>query len=321
MMLLFIVTRCVFRNVIIEVTLLAIGIILLVKGSDLLVESAEKLALAAGVPVLIVGFTLVAAGTSVPELVVDTGAALAGVGELAVGDIVGSNIVNICLAMGVAALVRPVVVERSIMKMELPATIGVSLLFLLVASDGTIGRLDGLVLIAAAPVFFYLILRKWKNAGQPPLRIGSASLADVVLLVVGLAAVLIGGKATLDAAVGIATEAGISPYLVGLVVVAVGTSLPELATSATASRKGSSDLLIGNILGSFGFNALVIIGLCALITPLSVPSLVDPAVMVVTAILLVPLIVKGYVLNKREGVILLAFYALFIAYKILTTGT
>jgi cation:H+ antiporter len=304
----------------VEIALLAVGIGLLVKGSDLLVEAAEKLALAAGVPVLIVGFTLVAAGTSVPELVVDTGAALSGVGELAVGDIVGSNIVNICLVLGIAALVRPVRVNPSLVKLEVPATIAVSLLFLLVAFDRTIGRLDGAILIAAALIYFYLILRKLKKVRQPSVSPGTTSLADAALLGVGLIAIVLGGKLTLDAAVGIATAAGISPYLVGLLIVAVGTSLPELATSATASRKGSGDLVLGNNLGSFGFNVLVIIGLCALITPLPVPSLLDPAVMAFTTILLLSLIRGRNLLGRREGVFLLAFYLTYIAYKVLTAG-
>jgi cation:H+ antiporter len=304
-----------------ELLLLAIGIGLLVKGSDLLVDSAEKLALAAGVPVLIVGFTLVAAGTSVPELVVDTGAALSGVGELAVGDIVGSNIVNICLVLGIASLVRPVRVNPSLAKLEVPATIAVSLLFLLVAFDGTIGRLDGAILIAAALAYFYLILQRLKKTRQPSVSPGTTTQADAALLILGLITIIVGGKLTLDAAIGIATAAGISPYLVGLLIVAVGTSLPELATSATASRRGSGDLVLGNNLGSFGFNVLVIIGLCSLITPLPVPSLMDPAVMALTTVMLLSLIKGRNVLGRREGIILLAFYVTYIAYKVLTAGS
>jgi cation:H+ antiporter len=270
--------------------------------------------------VLIVGFTLVAAGTSVPELVVDTGAALSGVGELAVGDIVGSNIVNLCLVLGIAALIRPVVVQRSILLVEVPAIIAISFLFLLLAFDGTIGQLDGMILIAVALAYFYLILRRLKKVRQPSPGPGHAGLADAALLALGLIAIILGGKLTLDAAVDIAAAIGISPYLVGLMIVAVGTSLPELATSATASRKGSGDLVLGNNLGSFGFNVLVIIGICALITPLPVPSLLDPAVMTLVGILLVPLIMMGYVLDRREGAFLIAVYLTYIAFKILTVA-
>jgi cation:H+ antiporter len=307
--------------VIAEIALLAIGIGLLVKGSDLVVDAAEKLALAAGVPVLIVGFTLVAAGTSVPELVVDTGAALSGVGELAVGDIVGSNIVNIFLVLGVAALLKPIRVHPSIVRLEVPVTIAVALLFLFVAWDGIIGQLDGMLLIAAALVDFYLILRKLKKTRQPAVRFGPAGRKDAMFMVAGVVAVIIGGKITLDQAVNIATVAGISPYLIGLTVIAIGTSLPELATSVTASRKGTGDLVLGNILGSFSFNALVIIGLCALITPLPVLSLLDPSVMAIASILLVPLILRGYVLSRLEGVFLIAFYLTYLAYKVLTAGS
>ncbi|MGA9139817.1 MAG: calcium/sodium antiporter [Methanocella sp.] len=304
-----------------EIVLLAVGIGLLVKGSDLLVDAAEKLALAAGVPVLVVGFTLVAAGTSVPELVVDTGAALSGVGELAVGDIVGSNIVDICLVLGIAALFRPVVVNPVVMKLEIPAAIAISLLFMLVAFDGTIGRIDGMILIAAALAYFYLILHRLKKARQPKAERKFAGLTDVALLVAGLVAIIIGGRLTLDAAVNIATAAGISPYLVGLLVVAIGTSLPELATSANASRKGSGDLVLGNCLGSFSFNALVVIGLCALITPLPVPGLLDPIIMTAAAILLVPLIMRGgHMLDRREGLLLIAVYLAYAGYKITTAG-
>lgn len=303
-----------------EIVLLAIGIALLVKGADLLVDAAEKLALAAGVPVLVIGFTLVAAGTSVPELVVDTGAALSGVGELAVGDIVGSNIVDICLMLGIAAVIRPVVVHRSVMKLEIPAAIAISLLFLAVAFDGSIGRLDGMILIAAALVYFYLVLRRLKKVEQPVVRPGPASRADAALLVVGLIAIILGGKITLDSAVSIATAIGVSPYLIGLIVVAIGTSLPELATSVTASRKGSGDLVLGNCLGSFSFNALVIIGLCALITPLPVPGFLDITVMGVASFLLLPLVLRGNVLDKQEGILLITFYAVYVVYKVLTIG-
>ena len=303
-----------------EIVLLAIGIALLVKGADLLVDAAEKLALAAGVPVLVIGFTLVAAGTSVPELVVDTGAALSGVGELAVGDIVGSNIVDICLMLGIAAVIRPVVVHRSVLKLEIPAAIAISLLFLAVAFDGSIGRLDGMILIAAALVYFYLVLRRLKKVEQPVVRPGPASRADAALLVVGLIAIILGGKITLDSAVSIATAIGVSPYLIGLIVVAIGTSLPELATSVTASRRGSGDLVLGNCLGSFSFNALVIIGLCALITPLPVPGFLDITVMGVASFLLLPLVLRGNVLDKQEGILLITFYAVYVVYKVLTIG-
>jgi cation:H+ antiporter len=305
-----------------EIVLLAIGIALLVKGADMLVDAAEKLALAAGVPVLVIGFTLVAAGTSVPELVVDTGAALSGVGELAVGDIVGSNIVDICLILGIAAVIRPVVVHRSVMKLEIPAAIAISLLFLAVAFDGSIGRLDGMILIGAALVYFYLILQKLKKTRQPEAGRRPAGLADAARFVTGLIAIILGGRLTLDAAIGIAGTLGVSTYLIGLLVVAVGTSLPELATAITASRKGSGDLVLGNCIGSFTFNALVIIGICALITPLPVPGLLDPVVMAVAAILLVPhIMIGGHVLERREGLFLVAFYLAYVGYKVVTAGT
>lgn len=303
-----------------EIVLLIIGIGLLVKGSDLLVDAAEKLALAAGIPALIVGFTLVAAGTSVPELVVDTGAALSGVGELAAGDIVGANIVNICLGLGLAALVRPIHVQPSVMRLEVPITLAVALLFLLVSGDGTIGRRDGMLLIGAALIDFYLIIRQLKKTGHPSARLGPAGMKDALFLAIGLIAVLLGGWLTLDAAIGIAAAAGISPYLVGLTIVAIGTALPEIATGVTASRKGTGDLALGNILGSFSFNVLVIIGLCALIAPLPVRSLLDPIVMAAASILLVPLIMRRYVLSQLEGTLLVAFYLTYIAYKILTAG-
>jgi cation:H+ antiporter len=307
--------------VIVELVLLAVGIGLLVKGSDLLVDAAENLALAAGVPVLIVGFTLVAAGTSVPELVVGLNAAFGGLGEVVIGDVIGSNIADICLVLGVAALVRPVKVEPSLMKLDIPAIVAISLLFLVLALDGVIGRVDGLVLIAAAAIYFGLILKKLKKTRQPAGKRGSASLVDIMMLLAGIAAVVIGGKVTLDSAVTIANAAGVSPYLIGLTVIAIGTSLPELVTSAIAARKGSGDLVLGNNLGSFGFNALVITGLCALIIPLPVPAFLDIAAMTLAAILLLPLILRGFVLDRREGIFLIAFYAIYITYKVLTASS
>jgi cation:H+ antiporter len=305
----------------VELVLLAIGIGLLVKGSDLLVDSAEKLALAAGIPVLIVGFTLVAAGTSVPELVIGLNAVVEGVGEVVTGDVVGSNIADICLVLAVAALVRPITVKPSIMKTDIPAIIIVSLLFLFLAFDGVISRTDGLVLIAAAVVYFGLILRTLVKTRPRSTRSGQAGVKEAILLLAGIVGVLVGGKLTLDAAVSIADAFGVSPYIIGLTVIAVGTSLPELVTSAVASRKGSGDLVLGNNLGSFSFNAMVITGICALITPLAVPSILDPVVMTMSCLLLLPLILRGYVLDKQEGILLLALYATYIGYKVLNPGS
>jgi cation:H+ antiporter len=303
-----------------EIVLLAVGIGFLVKGSDLLVDAAERLALAAGVPTLIVGFTLVAAGTSVPELVIGLNAVFDGVGELVIGDVVGSNIADICLVLGVAALISPIRVKPSIAKLDIPAIFVISLLFGLLALDGQIGRMDGLVLLAAAVAYFYLILRNLKKARPAGAVPVSAGWQDIALMVAGIAAVVIGGKVTVDAAVSIATGLGINPYLIGLTIVAIGTSLPELVTSAVAARKGSGDLILGNNLGSFSFNALVITGLCALISPLVVPDFLDLTVMAVACALLFPLVLRGFVLDKWEGVCLVVFYGAYIGYKVLTPG-
>ncbi|OPY29793.1 MAG: putative membrane protein [Methanocella sp. PtaU1.Bin125] len=300
--------------------LLAVGIALLIKGSDLLVDSAEKLALGVGVPVLIVGFTLVAAGTSVPELVVGLNAVLQGVGDVVPGNVVGANIANLCLILGVAALVRPLVVRKSIVRFDIPAVVVISVLIALLALDGTIGGADGLVLLAAAAVYFYFILRTLKQTHPPSAERKRPRLIDIALLAAGIIAVMAGGKITLDTAVGIAVSIGVSPYLIGLTVISIGTTLPELATSVTASHKGSGDLVLGNCLGSFSFNALVILGLCSLINPLPIPGFLDIAVMGIVAAMLMPLILRGYVLDKQEGALLVTFYVLYIAYQILMSG-
>jgi cation:H+ antiporter len=304
----------------IELVLLAVGIGFLVKGSDLLVDAAEKLAVAAGVPVMIIGLTVVAAGTSVPELVVDVGAVLSGVGEIALGDIVGSNIADICLVLGAAALASPIKVHPSTARRDIPLIFVVAVLFLALALDGTLSRLDGAILLAAAAGYFFLVLRNLRKRGDGVVEPRRPGLRDLAMLGAGVAAVVIGARVTVDAAVGLAVAFGVQPYLIALTLIAIGTSLPELATSLAASRRGSGDLILGNNLGSFCFNALFIGGLCAVISPISVPGVFDIVVMTIAAALLVPLVLRGHVLDRQEGIFLLAFYATYIGYKALTIG-
>lgn len=304
-----------------------LGFLALVKGASFLVEGASSIARRFNISDFAIGMTVVAFGTSTPELFVTLIAALGGSPDIAVGNVVGSNISNTLLILGVTALIRPLTVSRGIVWREMPFGILASLALLFVAGDvfldgaaqGVVGRADGLLLLSFFLIFLYysasMAQRVQGMEELAPPR-GRSFLQALSLVTVGLAGLTLGGKWIVDGAVAIAQAFGVSETLVGITVVAIGTSLPELATSAVAAWKRNSDLALGNVLGSNIFNIYFVVGVTATVSPLPIhaENTVDLVAMVGANLLLFAAIVLGrrLVLARWEGSVLVASYLAYL---------
>lgn len=299
------------------------GLVLLAAGAEGLVRGSSALALRLGVTPLVVGLTVVAFGTGSPELFVSVEAAYRGEGGIALGNVVGSNISNVALILGLAALARPMKVRSELIRREVPLMIGVTLLLCLLLLDGALSRAEGLILTAgsaAYTAFAYVAARRdrskavadeFKEALTGPRR---AAWVDVAFVVAGFAALLIGTRLLLAGATVLAAQFGVSQVVIGLTIVAIGTSLPELATSVVASVRGEADVAFGNVIGSNILNILLILGVAAMIRPIETQGLrpLDLVVLVASAVLILPLMRRGWVLNRWEGALLLAGYVAYL---------
>ena len=322
------------------------GLALLVLGGELLVRGASALARRVGISSLVVGLTVVSAATSAPELAVTVGAVLRDEPGLAVGNVVGSNIVNVLLILGLSALVVPLAVKQRLVRFDLPWMVVLSIGLLLVSLDGRIGAVDGVVLLAAVVLHTVLTVVIGRRGAPVPAAAPSgdrgagggtggaedvrteeepppASVpSSVLLVVVGIALLVAGANLLVEGAVSIATSLGVSSLVVGLTVVAVGTSLPELATSVIAVRRGERDLAVGNVVGSNIFNIGVVLGLPALISPGGIPVsgaavALDIPVMLAAAVALLPIAFTGFAVARWEGALFVALYAAYTGYVVL----
>jgi cation:H+ antiporter len=302
------------------------GFVLLAAAAEALVSGAAALARRVGLSPLVIGLTVVSIGTSLPELLVSLEAALVGSGDLALGNVVGSNIGNLALILGVAALVRPIVVQAKIVRIEAPVLVVVSVAFVGLIADGGLGRLDGVVLVGSIVAYVLYNLRAAPGAdsvvqgefaeGIPDTR----SLGvELVLLVLGFGGLVAGAHLLVEGAVAIAETFGVGPIVIGLTIVAVGTSLPELATSVVAAYRGRGDIAVGNAVGSSIFNILGILGVTVLVQPLPTQTLgwFETGVMVGTAVLIIPLFRSDWTLSRLEGAFLLACYVGYLGYLVL----
>lgn len=317
------------------------GLALLYGGAEALVAGAVRLARAVGLGPLVIGLTVVAFGTSAPELVVSVLAAVAGTPDLAVGNVVGSNIANIALILALAAVFSPLRVESRVVAREIPLVIVVSAAFLLMMLDGRVGRVDGALLLTGFVGYLGAVLwaarrtRAPDAAGDRPGPVphplpgalpngpGGRPWAAVLLILVGLGTLLAGAHLLIESSVWFARRVGISDLVIGLTLVAVGTSLPELATSAIAAIRGQADLAVGNVVGSNLFNLLAILGSAALVRPLpAAPELLtfQGPVMLGAAALLLPLAWTRFELQRWEGALLLVGYAGFLGALVATSG-
>ena len=310
----------------VQVLLFIIGLAVLAAGAEALIRGAVRVARAVGVSPFVVGFTVVGFGTSAPELVVSLSAALRGSSEIALGNVVGSNIANVGVVLGLAAVVAPLAARMRLLKVEVPLVIGASLLLWALCWDGQVGRTDGAILLVG---FGGLAAYMYRSArAEPPEvkeEVGLVAAEKmpvwvaVVLVGVGLAALVGGAHLMVTAAVNVARALGVSEWLIGLTVVAVGTSLPEMAAAVAGAVRGEADIVLGNVAGSNLFNVLLILGVTAAVQPMGVPATalkVELPVMTGFAVLLMLVVANGLRVHRWEGGLLLAAYAGFVAWQV-----
>jgi cation:H+ antiporter len=259
--------------------LFVLGLLLLVIGAEALVRGASQLAARSGVSPLVIGLTVVAYGTSTPELAVSVQSGLSGQADIALGNVVGSNIFNVLFILGVSAMITPLVVAQQLVRLDVPLMIGVSFLLAMLARDGRIDRLDGIALFAGIVAYTFFAIRQSrkesrrikeeyaKEFGAGPSPAGGRVAFHVALIVLGLAALVLGSGWLVNGAVMLAKWWGLSELIIGLTIVAAGTSLPEVATSVIASMRGERDIAVGNVVGSNIFNILAVLGLSSLVAP------------------------------------------------------
>ncbi|SFE39011.1 calcium/sodium antiporter [Succiniclasticum ruminis] len=301
-----------------QLAILIVGFTLLVKGADLFVDGASGIAKKFGISELIIGLTIVAMGTSAPEAAVSIAAAAKGSAGISIGNVIGSNIMNIFIILGVVAAIVPLKIERSTVRYEMPFTILVTAVFVLMGRDGLITRLDGAILWAGLLLYIAYLLRQAKQkpaeAPQAETTAEAPSIWKLIALTIaGLVVILVSSDYAVDAAVALAKIFNISDRVIGLTIVALGTSLPELVTSVTAALRGNADLAVGNVVGSCIFNLLFVLGTSALILPIPcAPNFLSDAYVAVGATIL--LLIFGYTqmkIARWEGVLLVACYAAY----------
>ncbi len=319
---------------VISLLLVAVGIMVLGYGGDLLVRGGVTIAKAAKVSAAVIGLTIVSMGTSLPELTVSLAATFRGATDIAVGNVVGSNIFNVCVVLGMAAVVLPMRVHGSAVRLEWPFMFLASFQLLLLARDGVVDRLEGAFFVVGLALFTVYAVRlgrtevvgeEAKDIAREVASLEAPSawrtLGGALLLVAGgVALLVVGGEVLVRGAVSLARAAGMSERVIGLTIVAVGTSAPELATSIVAARKGQSEIALGNVIGSNIFNVLAIVGVTAVVRPLPVSGAMlhsDIWWMLATSLVLFPMMRSRYVVGRPEGALLLAAYVVYVTLLIL----
>jgi cation:H+ antiporter len=306
---------------------LLLGLVLLYFGAEGLVRGSASLALRLGVGPLLVGLTVVAFGTSAPEMMVSVKAAYLGQGDISVGNVVGSNICNIGLILGFCALLVPIKVASQIVRIDTPIMIAATALAIALLYDGSLSRLEGIIFFLLLVVYVVFSIRLAKKQATDPLaqefaeevKMSKRGVAlDVLMVIGGLIMLVFGARFLVDAAIEIAKAFGLSEAVIGLTIVAVGTSLPEFATSLVAALKKEADIAVGNIVGSNIFNILGILGVSAMITPLSSSGItgIDLAVMAAFAIVLWGFSATGHRITRTEGLIMIVPYAGYVTWLV-----
>ncbi len=294
-----------------------VGVGLLVKGADFFVDGAAGIALRLGIPQLIIGLTIVAMGTSAPEAAVSITAAISGNADITIGNIVGSNILNTFIILGLSSVIIPLAVAKSTVIVEIPYMIVSSILFLLLGYDKKMNFLDGGILWIAFIIYLiYLFRNAKKNKEKEPEGQHASGIRQMLYIIGGLIAIILGSKITVYGATEIARLVGISERFIGLTIVALGTSLPELFTSVAAARKGNADIAIGNIVGSNIFNILFIVGTTSFIRTISFDTkfMVDSVVVILSGVLLLLCVCPSRRLSRRGGSIMLLCYLAYFIY-------
>ncbi len=309
-------------SIIIQFVLLIVGFVFLIKGSDFFVDGASSIASLLKIPTIIVGLTIVALGTSAPEAAVSITSSLTGSNALAVSNVIGSNMFNILMVIGIAALLSELVMEKQVLEKDLPFLVGITLLwavFIVIGWDIT--NIEGIILLAIMVAYIaYLVYSTKKSGGATEVEKPKYSLPySIIFILVGLAGIVIGGDLVVDSASAIAIAFGMSETLVGLTIVAIGTSLPELVTSLTALKKGENQMVIGNVIGSNIFNILFVLGASSAISaiPLNSGMLIDVILMIFVTVLCFIFGKTQDKYDKKEGAILVALFIIYMAFAIL----
>lgn len=306
----------------IELLLLAAGFVLLVKGADAFVEGSSGIADRFGIPQLVIGLTIVAMGTSAPEAAVSITAALKGNADITIGNIVGSNILNIFIILGLASVITTIAVARTTVRYEIPIMLAITALLLICGyNDGVISLVEGIILLVCFVAYLAYMFVMCKKGEMQAEAIETSGPVWKLLIkgVIGLALIILGSDITVDAATSLATIFGMSERFIGLTIVALGTSLPELFTSVVAARRGKADIAIGNIVGSNIFNILFVVGISALILPVTfAPNFViDTAIAIIAGVVLWVCVFKNRKLTRSGGVFMLICYAAYFMYLLL----
>lgn len=313
-----------------EYILLLIGFVLLIKGADFFVDGASSIAKALRIPTLIIGLTIVAFGTSAPEVAVSVTSAIQGQNEIAIGNVVGSNIFNLLVVVGIAAMICPLAVKKSIIIKEFPFTVLAGFVLIILcrdvryqgASTNVLTRADGMMLLVLFGIFMYylieLALTSRNDGGDEVIETMPLS-KSIPLSLGGVAAIVVGGKLVVDSASTIALALGMSQNLVGLTIVAIGTSLPELVTSVVAAKKGESDIALGNVIGSSIFNVFLILGISAFIHPIAISGevFIDMTFMLMITLLTYIFAITKRKISRYEGGILAALYVIYMVFVII----
>ena len=311
-----------------------IGIVLLIAGAEVLVRGASKLAAAVGISPLVIGLTVVAFGTSSPELAVSLQSATQGQADIAIGNVVGSNIFNVLFILGISAIITPLLVAQQLVRVDVPIMIGASVLTYLFALDGRIVLWEGAILFVGLLIYITFLIRNSRRetaeikqeyaaefGGEAPQTLATVAL-NLLFVVVGLAMLVFGSRWLVNSAVAIAEAFGMSQLVIGLTIVAVGTSMPEVATSIIAALRGERDIAVGNVVGSNIFNLMVVLGLTAVVAPTGIAvaptALVfDIPFMIIVAVACLPIVFTGNTIPRWEGILFLVYYGLYTGYLIL----
>lgn len=313
-------------TVILSVLLVVLGFILLIKGADMFVDGASKVAQKLKVPLIVIGLTIVAFGTSAPEAAISITSACKNEAGIAVGNVIGSNIMNILVILGISALFAAVPVKKTTFKYEIPFTVIITVVLLLLGLDGEITFFDAIILLIFFAAFFaYLIMLSKKGDSSSdevePLTEKDTVPKMILFIILGLIAIVLGSDFTVTGASEIAALLNVDSRIIGLTIVAFGTSLPELVTSVTAAKKGCTDIAIGNIIGSNIFNILFVVGLSGLVSPSPIAFrsdfIIDGIIAIVSVVLLFVLVAKNKKLGKGSGIIMLSCYAAYFVYLLL----
>lgn len=318
--------------------LFILGLVLLVVGAEALVRGASRLAAALGLSPLVIGLTVVAYGTSAPELSVSVQSALSGQVDIALGNVVGSNIFNVLFILGVSALITPLLVAQQLVRLDVPLMIGVSVLLLVFALDGVLSRFDGVLLFVGMIVYTIFAIRLSRSEtaeiqaeyaqefGSPASNAPTSLLVQIGYIIIGLVLLVLGSRWLVNGAVTFAQWLGVSELVIGLTIIAAGTSLPEVATSVIASIRGERDIAVGNVVGSNIFNILAVLGLSSIVAADGIPVSTairrfDLPVMIAVAVACLPIFCSGHLIARWEGALFFVYYIAYTLYLVLDAAS